>query len=92
MHSFRLERYSFVIGLECHVPSLTSLTRNRRTRALIVRQQFIPEGMPTTFTHEYLRIQTAADVEALLPKHHHETFGHPMREVCEEADLWELQD
>ena len=49
--------------------------------------------MPATFTHEeYLRTLAAADVQALLPKHHHETFGHPMRDICEEAEFCELQD
>jgi hypothetical protein len=71
--------------------SLKSLPRNRQTKALIVRKRFLPEGLPTTFTHEYLRTLTAAEVENLLPKHQHETFGHPMREIVEECECIELQ-
>ncbi len=76
---------------------LLSLSRatDAHDLALIARTalRIIPDGMPTTFTHyEYLRTLAAADVEALLPKHHHETFGHPIREVCEEPELCELQD
>ena len=34
----------------------------------------------------------AVDVDRMLPKHHHQTYGHPMRQACEKGEGEELQD
>ena len=35
---------------------------------------------------------TAVDVERCLPKHYHQSFGHPLRSECEKGEIRELQD
>ena len=34
----------------------------------------------------------AEDAESMLPKHYHQTFGHPLQAACERGQTLELQD
>jgi hypothetical protein len=52
----------------------------------------VPKGMSLKLTEDELRKMQAVDVEDLLPRHHHQTIGHPLRTACANGEILELQD
>jgi len=52
----------------------------------------VPEGLPLTLTEEELQTMQGCDVERFLPRHFHQTHGHPLRMACARGEVAELQD
>ena len=51
----------------------------------------VPAGTPLTLSDSDLKEMLAADVERILPRHQHQTFGHPLRYSCAKGEVKELQ-
>ena len=52
----------------------------------------IPAGMPMSPSLEFIQTMDACDVERVLPRHWHETKGHPFEPFLIDAQTKELQD
>ena len=83
-----------IIYLNGETGDLCRLARNKRTHVVrrVTNPTPLPAGTPTSFSDEELMQMDADDVDRMLPKHNHQTYGHPMRQACEQGDGEELQD
>ena len=83
-----------LIYLNSDTGELSTMARNRRTHVVrrVMPMAPLPEGTPSSFSEEELCKMDTEDVERMLPKHYHQTFGHPLQAACERGQTLELQD
>ena len=88
------EAEEVIIYLNGETGDLCRLARNKRTHVVrrVTNPAPLPAGTPASFSDEELMQMDADDVDRMLPKHHHQTYGHPMRQACEKGEGEELQD
>ena len=60
--------------------------------ALSAKQNHLPAGFPLSPTMQLIETMFACDVERILPRHWHQTKGHPLESFLQLAEIKELQD
>ena len=59
---------------------------------LSAKQNNLPAGFPLSPTMQLIETMFACDVERILPRHWHQTKGHPLESFLQLAEIKELQD
>ena len=85
-------KYGVRIMQHCHGNLVPDTIRCRALKAKGRPPPTLPENFPLKVTRDMLRDMRACDVAQVLPQHFHQTLHSPLRDVCEQGEIQELQD